>query len=100
MEEPVKPILKSDSNMPEPLYDVEAIGDRSSIINRRDKVTGTRNHKTRGNYGFRGKGAENILFGKPQEFICECGWEVKSAFKNRICDKCQKEMELKDEKED
>jgi hypothetical protein len=84
-------MYKKNSNYPEPLYDVEKIGERSKNINKGGKVSGTRNIKTRGNYSF-GKDPENILFERPVKYVCSCGFETMSCFKKRSCDKCGNEM--------
>ena len=33
-------------------------------------------------------------------YICECGFKVKSCFKTRICDKCNKDMKLEEKQID
>lgn len=99
-EQPVKPIMKQNSNMPEQLYDVEKIGDRSRNINKVGKVSGTRNAKTRGLYAIDSKAAADIFFSKPKKYTCECGNEVMSCFKTRTCEVCNKEMVLADDKKE
>jgi len=86
-------IMKKNSNYPEPLYDVEKAGNRSRSINKKGKVSNSRNSKTRNLYSFSGN---DILFSKPKQYICECGFKVKSAFKIRICDTCKKEMKIEE----
>ena len=91
--------MSDDGNYPEKLYDVDKIADQAKDNNKhlkkgfRRPMAGDRNHKTRDRYSF-GSEADDILFGKPQPYTCECGWKTNSAFKSRTCDECGKEMIL------
>jgi len=93
-------IMKKDSNYPEPLYDVDKVGEKAKENNQHLKNLGRKKHmgcKTRTHYGMGGVGGDDVLYSKAVNQICECGWETKSAFKERKCDKCDKTMKVKDE---